>query len=56
MRTAAVHGFPVTVHLGRSWMRAHAQIIGGAELGRGVVLLCPDAAPDRHDRFCPPHR
>jgi hypothetical protein len=52
MRTAADHGFPVTVtvHVDRSRMRAVVQTVGRVVLGLGVT------AADPYDRSCPPHR
>jgi hypothetical protein len=38
MRTAADHGFPLTVHVHRSRMRAFVQIVGGVVLGLGLGL------------------
>ena len=37
MRTAADHGYPVTVHVHRSRMRAFVQIVGGVVLGMGLA-------------------
>jgi hypothetical protein len=65
MRTAADHGFPVTVtvHVDRSRMRAVVRTVGLVVLGLGVTVLRlgllpddPDPADDPHDRSCPPHR
>ena len=65
MRTAADHGFPVTVtvHVDRSRMRAVVRTVGLVVLGLGVTVLClsllpegPDPADDLHDRSYPPNR
>jgi hypothetical protein len=39
MRTAADHGYPVTVHVHRSRMRAFVQIVGGVVLGVGLAAV-----------------